>query len=137
MRKLIRFTGAVIVCAISVGAALSGEDRSFDETRLRLCKELQQMLVQKNQCANEQDCTNRQLLFCSPAKSGLNFQLWGVQEKAAHAEAIAIIGREFARQGGQMNAKLVVYPDDKKVSLVKSFWERDRAILEVDFQGGK
>ncbi|QRR33347.1 hypothetical protein JNX00_17105 [Hydrogenophaga sp. YM1] len=137
MRKSIQFAVMVIVCAISAEQAMAGEDRTFEDARLKLCKELREMLVQKNQCSGEQDCAARQLLFCSPAKSGLSFQLWGVQDKAAHAEAIAIIGREFAQQGGQMNAKLVAYSNDKKTSLATSFWEKNKVILEVDFQGGK
>lgn len=137
MKRAIRYFVLAITCVLSTGVAMSGEDRNFEEERLRLCKNLQELLVQKNQCSGGQDCTARQLLFCSPARGGLNFQLWGVQHSDVHAEAIAIIGREFAQQRGKVNFKFVAYAVDKKTSLAGSFWKKDDVILEVDFQGGE
>jgi len=74
-----------------VGVALAGEDRTHDPLGHETIAAMHQVLIENGKCGSRNDCTVKQYVFFASSSSGLDFEVYGVTEKAIVPRLIAIL----------------------------------------------
>lgn len=123
----------VVVSKVSAGF----EDRRFEEQRIALVGSIQSILVETGVCVSVNECNKKKLLFVSPARSGVDVKLYGVNRP----EVVEKIANECVTRFFELNREMWIvleaYQGTKDEDLKISFWSSNKPYLVVKLKGDK
>ena len=117
--------------------AIAGEDSTYKSDREALCHEIKEILIDKQFCTDANDCSRRDILFCSPAINGIGIQLWGISDYEVIGPALIAASQSYSNRTGKMRVYFDVYKTTKAESLSKPFWPFDPKIASFKFKGDR
>ncbi len=78
--RLLKIALVAVFLPHGIPNANSGEDRSHENERLFLAKNIEHLLIVSGTCESVKNCRERQLLFVSPSKNGVAIATYGIDD---------------------------------------------------------
>jgi hypothetical protein len=124
---------AILSSSIYVNSrALAGENRMYEELRLRLVIEIRSVLIEEGACKSEIECQQKKLVFVSPAIKGVSVKTYSVTDPAILMRITDKCMKMF-----YSDKKISIYIENFRISKkedLKKFFRRESPFNIVKFK---
>lgn len=134
MTKKICMLLLLLVHILFTAASIAGiEDRSFERQRLELVTKIERILIDGGICKDKADCQKKKLAYVSPAKSGINIQIYSTNNPTILQKITTECSGYFFEFDGAMSIDIEVFNFSKNEDVSRPFWRSRQSTMEVKF----
>lgn len=127
----------LIFGAIFQNAFAGFEDRRFDDIRIQLIKDIENLLISSGECSSIFECQKRQIIFASPKSGGVTIQLWGIKNTNTLQSIITRCLSSFLNTSEMEAISVEIYSIGKRDSLSLPFWKPAKPEIDIILRRNK